>query len=429
MDTVTLKGGFVVTPGGVIESDVRVCGGRISGFGGMSRGEVLDCRGLYILPGFRDQHIHDSNGFFNYLDDPGRFSSVSRALARQGVTAYMISTFAAPIGRLLRYLESVKRYASSARNGVDGALLEGANVEGTFIRVDCAGAQPVEYIVPPNSPDARKILDSILEVDVVRLINIVPDYGTDLIRYASSRGVIVGCGHCKATAKQLSDAVEAGLKYIVHMTNGFMGQSFKPFDGGGTYEGALTLPLFVELIVDGYHVDLRYVSDIIWRRVQLGRAHEVIAVTDGIFPIPEEIPSGVFRLYSTLCRRSEDDGVFMVAGRVGEDGQVTSVPSNTLCSSKLTMDRAFENLINMFTVDFQGFMIDHRALSLHEALRYAAYFTSTNQSIMQGVDGLTGSVEVGKRADLTVLRIDGSPGEYRVEVEKTLVAGRVFDYG
>lgn len=429
MRSITLKDAFVVTPKGVLMSDLLVEDERISRIDvGLSEGQVLDCNGCYVLPGFRDQHIHDLKGFMKYADDPKRLSKVSRALASQGVTAFMISTVAAPVEDIVRYMRTMRDYIESRRNGLDGARLGGANVEGTFIREECAGAQPYEHIVPPNRPDARRVLEALIETGIVKLVNIIPDFGTDLIECAVSRGLIVGCGHCLATASQLAQAYKSGLRYIVHLTNGSMGNSFKPFYGGGTYEGALTLPLFVELIIDGYHVDIRYISDIIWRRIQQGRSHEVIAVTDGIFPVSEEIPKEEFKVFSTLCDDSEDGGVFVVKGRLDESGEVLPVAPSTLCSSKLTMDKAFENILNLFTIDFQGFMMDRKALPLHKAIQYASMFTSSNQALMQGVLGETGSIEVGKLADLAVLRLDGEPGRNKAKIEKTIVAGAIFDF-
>jgi len=426
MKSVVLKGASVVMPRTVSKADILIKDEKISRVApNLSGDENIDCRGCYVVPGFRDQHIHDINGFMKHIDNPERFAKVSEALAAQGVTAYMVATAAAPTEQLVTYLKTVKQYMLAGRNGLDGARVEGVNVEGTFIRKECAGAQPYEYIVPPNDPEAGKVLKMLLETDAVKLINIAPDFGTALIEEAVSQGVIVGCGHCLATAEQLEAGFRHGLKFIVHLTNGSMGRSFKPFSGGGTYEGALTLPLFVELIVDGYHVDFRYISDIIWRRVQQGRGHEIIAVTDGIFPIPEEIPEE-FRIYSTLCCKSADEGVFVVKGRLDKDGNILPVPRDTLCSSKLTMDKAFENLLNLLTTDFEGFMIDRKALTLEDALKYAAAFTASNQSLLQGTSNETGSIESGKLADLTVLVIKGQPGEYKVDVQMTLVGGQVF---
>jgi N-acetylglucosamine-6-phosphate deacetylase len=427
MSSFTLRGGWVLTPKGLSRTDVAVEGSRISKVcDGVRIGETIDCSGLFIVPGFRDQHIHDLIGS---LYDTGidRLSKVAKALVRHGVTSAKIATIAMPRDKLLSYLRNIRLYMSSERNGIDGTRIDGAHVEGTFIRAECGGAQPREYIVEPWEEGAAELLHEIAETHAVKLVNIVADFGSDLVEYASSIGLIVGCGHSKASARQLEEAWKKGLRYIVHITNGAMGQSFKPFDGGGTYEGALTLPLSLEIIVDGYHVDMRYVSDIIERRIQKGRAEDIIAITDAVFPIEEEIPKGEFEAFSVIGCRSDDGGVLLVKRYMDRGGVWRQPPPGTLFGSLLTMDKAFENLLNLFTRDFSGFMIDRPARSFDEALALASKFTSTNQSRLENLDSV-GAISDDYIADIAVLSIKGRPGAYRVNVAKTIVGGRLFDF-
>jgi N-acetylglucosamine-6-phosphate deacetylase len=427
MSSFTLRGGWVLTPKGLSRTDVAVEGSRIAKVcDGIRIGETIDCSGLFIVPGFRDQHIHDLIGS---LYDTGidRLSKVAKALVRHGVTSAKIATIAMPHDRLLSYLRNIRSYMSSWRNGIDGTRIDGAHIEGTFIRAECGGAQPREYVVEPWKEEAVELLDDIIETNAVKLVNIVADFGSDLIEYASSRGLIVGCGHSKASARQLEEAWKKGLRYIVHITNGAMGQSFKPFDGGGTYEGALILPLSLEIIVDGYHVDMRYVSDIIERRIQKGRIEDIITITDAVFPIEEEIPKGEFEAFSVIGCRSDDGGVLLVKCYMDRDGVWKQPPPGTLFGSLLTMDKAFENLLNLFTRDFSGFMIDRPARSFDEALALASKFTSTNQSRLEGLDSI-GTISDGCIADIAVLSIKGSLGTYRVNVAKTIVGGILFDF-
>jgi len=420
---VTLRNGFVLTERGFVKGNVNMDVGLIReiGYGARARGEVYDVEGLFVLPGFREQHMHDMLGMMRYVDRPERVGEVARRLVEQGVTAFKLATVAMPLEELLTYLSTCKKYMERPVEG--GARFEGVFLEGTFINRACAGAQPPEYIIHPDEPRARKVLDEIIGSGAVKLINIVPDFGVELIEYASSKGLIVGCGHCKASARQLAEAVKAGLRFIVHITNGGMGQSFKPFEGGGTYEGALELPVHVEIIVDGFHVDMRYVSDIIERRLQRGRMGEVIVVTDRLFPSPDEAPSGEFRMFSVVCRKSEEE-VLYTEGFYDEKDRFVKAPPYTLCGSLLTLPRAFENLVNLFTVYHSGFMIDVPARGLREAMWLASTFISSNQASLERRDDV-GSLEPGKRADLTILSVNGEPGEYKVRVEATIVDGKL----
>ncbi|MFH1158681.1 MAG: dihydroorotase [Pseudomonadota bacterium] len=54
-----LKNGSVVTPGGIVKTDIAVKNGRIAGLGDFSSAKkIIDCKNLHILPGVIDTHVH-----------------------------------------------------------------------------------------------------------------------------------------------------------------------------------------------------------------------------------------------------------------------------------------------------------------------------------------------------------------------------------
>ncbi|MEZ0224143.1 MAG: dihydroorotase [Alphaproteobacteria bacterium] len=56
-----LKNGRVVTPGGIVETDIAVRDGRIAEIGDVARApaqEIIDCKGLHVLPGVIDTQVH-----------------------------------------------------------------------------------------------------------------------------------------------------------------------------------------------------------------------------------------------------------------------------------------------------------------------------------------------------------------------------------
>ncbi len=427
MNPITLRGGRVVTSDKISNLNVVIENGHITEIGKNAKaGEVIDCNGLYILPGFRDQHVHDLIGSLSE-PNPGRLSEISFSLAMNGVASAKIATTSMPFDRLERYLKSIRNYMASQKNGKEGAKIEGVHLEGTFIRKDCSGAQPIEYIVEPCDTSAKDVFNLLYATEAIRLINIVPDFGSDLIEYAASKNLVVGCGHSKASANQLRDAWRKGLRYIVHITNGAMGQSFKPFDGGGTYEGALAIPLFVELIPDGYHIDIRYVSDIIERRIIQGRKHELIAVTDSVFPVKGEIPQGEFEYFSVVGSTNEKKSIILVKRYKDTDGSWKKPNFTTLFGSVLSMDKAFENLLNLFSSDISGYMIDRPARTFKEALLLASVMTSTNQTMLEGLADV-GTIKEGNKADITILSISGKGGSFRVKVMGTIVSGKLFKF-
>jgi dihydroorotase len=81
-----LKGGTVVNHDGEGVRDLAVASGRIAAIGevGASAAEVVDCRGLHVLPGVIDSHVHFREPGLTHKED---LESGSRGAVLGGVTA------------------------------------------------------------------------------------------------------------------------------------------------------------------------------------------------------------------------------------------------------------------------------------------------------------------------------------------------------
>jgi N-acetylglucosamine-6-phosphate deacetylase len=291
MTGMILKGGSIVTPKAVLQKDLLISDGLIHFMDGASGGglpagisprsvkkagvPVRDIQGKYVVPGFVDIHFHGYRLFeFTiglYDPETAGFDSSREAYTRGfrmlrgllpsfGVTGLYVGTFASDIENLERCFRHLREYLKESEKEISagpgrGTRLHGGLLEGTFLNPAMSGAQNPELVFEPSI----KTFDRIKDQGIIRLANVVPDSGKtscELIRSLTERGVIVGAGHTDATADQVYDAVEAGLKYIIHFTNGPTGGSYKPFGGGGAVEGILSSDdLMVELICDGYHVN------------------------------------------------------------------------------------------------------------------------------------------------------------------------------
>ena len=86
-DNLVISGGTVFTPDGPREVDVQVSDGVITGLvdGGISpqRARVVDARGMYVLPGAIDVHVHSRDPGFPDKED---FGTLTAAAAFGGVT-------------------------------------------------------------------------------------------------------------------------------------------------------------------------------------------------------------------------------------------------------------------------------------------------------------------------------------------------------
>ncbi len=83
-----LRGGTVITPFGALGTDVGVSAGRIAGLGAYSASsaeEVIDARGLFILPGVIDSQVHFREPGMQHKEN---LETGSRAAALGGVTTF-----------------------------------------------------------------------------------------------------------------------------------------------------------------------------------------------------------------------------------------------------------------------------------------------------------------------------------------------------
>lgn len=442
MTDMLITGARVVTSRGIVETDVAVRRGKIrlttaavapgsqkkmAARGEKKIGGAIDARGLYLLPGFIDMHTHGYAGFDFTLGvydvatdtfDASRERSLAalaayvRRMPSHGVTTSFLTTMAAETRTIRERLDLLKEFLKSPPTGT---RIPGAFLEGSFISDQMLGAMNPEFV---HAPDA-KLFDEMNASGVIRLALVAPDYGEPalaLVRHLTRRGIVAGAGHTAATGEQLVEARRAGLRYMVHFLNGPTGSSFKPFSGGGAVEGALGDDhLFVEQIADGYHIDPRYVREVLARK-GFGR---VVAVTDSMFAAGATGGRGGIKSFQV-------GGVF---GKVSPDGKYLQVVHNpkSLFGSCLDMPTACANLLSWLTQRMGGvWTAEHPALSLDEALVGVARMTSTNPSLLTGLDKELGVGEIadGRTADLVLAELSGKPGAYTLSVRRTWIAGR-----
>ncbi|MCZ6792167.1 MAG: amidohydrolase family protein [Planctomycetota bacterium] len=428
-----LRGARAVLPDGATDGAVSVVceGGRIRRIerqldvqaGPRDPGaEIVDVDGRWILPGLVDLQVNDIAWLARGLQDPaahaGRIREVLKHQVGRGVTGVVLATLAAPVEEVLAYLVGMKHVLDETEGPADAAFLGGL-VEGTFMNPECPGAHNPKWVLRPD----RALLDRFLATTAMRLVNIAPEMAedaVDLVRYATDRGVVVGCGHAKPHGERLREAVEAGLRYIIHLGNGPTGSNLKGFHDGGMLEESLRNDrLVVTLILDGYHIHPRLLRDWIARK----EVSRVVGVSDAGFATGP--PDGEFEVFGIRGRLSENREFLHVVRPPGSPApNPLSSDRVALFGSAIDQLGVLEFTLNLLSREMDGVHTRrHAAWPFARALEAAVAMTSTNPSRLLGLDD-RGRLEPDARADFLVARIDGTPGAYRVRVERTFLGGK-----
>ena len=335
--------------------------------------EIILPSGALVLPGFLDPHIHGAGGCDAMDGTKGSLDTIGATLAAEGTTGFLATTMTQSEEAILRALTAVREY-----RGGEGARLLGVHLEGPFLSPAYAGAQPAEYLVPPDTA----LFDRYQAASggKIRIVTVAPELAAarGFIRHLSDTGVVPSLGHSAATAEDVLGAISCGARSVTHTFNA---QSpFKHREIGLAGSALLRDELNCEIIADGIHVTF----DAIRLLVKNKPADKITLITDA------------------MRAKGCPDGESELGGQkvYVRDGQAR-LADGTLAGSVLKMNIAVRNMVKEVGVP----------------LPTAVDFATKNTAALLGISDMYGSIAPGKRADFTVLDED-----FRVLL--TVVGGR-----
>ncbi len=319
----------------------------------------------WICAGFIDIHTH---GLENYTaDSTDGTPGMAECAVKYGVTAFCPTLSCNSEKILLEQLFSIKESIAQQKSG---AKIAGIHMEGPWLNpLHCGGMAP-EMIRGASVAEAEKYLAA--ADGTLKIMTIAPEMpGADeVIKLLTGCGVRVSAGHTGLLPENYESAIAAGIRQFCHLFDTYA----LPEDHGGVRQAALTdLALCddrtaKEIIMDGCHVPPELV--ILARRA--AGAENIIAITDSLQGAGLEYgrfydPSGWYIIKAGDVARREAD--------------------NVIVGSSLTMNRAFYNMVSRF-----GFTPQEASLA-----------ASANPAAALGLSGITGSLQTGLLADITVL--------------------------
>jgi N-acetylglucosamine-6-phosphate deacetylase len=361
----------VVTPAGIVDKGwVWVKDGIIIEMGTHLNGnqphlqniETIDAKGGSVLPGFIDVHVHGGAGH-DFMDaNEDGLKAITKFHASHGTTSIVATTLTASRDELTAVLERVSSFMSTV---MPYSQVIGVHFEGPFINEKWKGAQNPAHII---SPKVEWLEDWVSRYPgIIKIQTLAPESegALDYIEKLAQNGIVPSCGHTDATYEQIIAAADRGLRHAVHAFNAMrMFHHREP----GTVGAVLTdARIVTEVIADGHHVHPAGIKLL----TSAKGTNNVILVTDAM--AGAGMPDGDYELGGLPVQMS--CGV----ARLKETGN--------LAGSTLTMISAVRYLVREIGV------------SLEDASRMA----SANPARQLGIDSITGTLEVGKAADLLLL--------------------------
>jgi N-acetylglucosamine-6-phosphate deacetylase len=351
--------------------------GRIESIGSQSAeaaasgaDQVLDFPEATLAPAFFDLHIHGAAGHDVMEATPEALASVGRLLAAHGTGSYLATTVTAPEDATLRSLSGLaKLIARPPARSQDGPVTWpiGIHLEGPFLSHAKRGVHPPALLVEPDIALFDRFYDA--GEGHVRLMTLAPELpgAAELAAHATSRGVRVSVGHSNATAAETRKVIAAGAVSATHTFNAMRALDHR--EPGILGVVLTTDSLFAEIICDGIHTTPEMVK--IWWRCK--GAERGILITDG------------------MSATGMPDGDYQLGGFTVQVANGRASMGDVLAGSVLTLDRALANFIA-----FTGGSVEE-GLGL----------LTTNPAAMTGLGGQTGSLEVGRPANLVVVDASG----------------------
>ncbi|MDF2726120.1 MAG: N-acetylglucosamine-6-phosphate deacetylase [Paenibacillus sp.] len=372
--TVILTNANIVTEQGVIEGgSIVLAEGKIAAIGQASDAaslhamgaETIDAAGGWVLPGFIDVHVHGGYGADFMEGTRESLDTITRFHNGHGTTSMLATTLTSPKEQLDHALEAVHAYR---QGDMPYAQVVGVHVEGPFINVKYKGAQNPAYIVPPQQ-------DWLVEWNgrfpgLIRQLSLAPETegALELIAWLRANGINAAAAHTDATYDQVIAAADAGLNQAVHTFNAMSPLHHR---NPGTVGAVMTDDrICAEVIADGVHVHPACIRLLLKTKT----ADNLVIITDAI------------------AGAGLDDGTYELGGLaiVVKDGVANLKEGNSLAGSTLTMIGALR------------YVVGHTGTTVPQASRYM----SGNPARQLGIFDKTGSLEVGKQADVLLIDAD-----------------------
>ncbi len=319
-------------------------------------------RETFILPGLVDIHLHGCMGvdFCDSVEEKGDgvLPAMCEYEAHAGVTSTCLTTMTYDEDRLIKIMQKARDF-SEGDHPLKNCMM-GVHLEGPFISREKCGAQNPKYIHSPDPAMLQRLQEA--SGGLIRLVAIAPEKEGALSCIKQGDGFRFSIAHTTADYETALSAIRAGANHVTHMYNA-MPQLLNRAPGviGAAFDEKDT---FVELIGDGIHVH----PAIIRATFSMFGSERIVLISD------------------SMEATGMPDGKYALGGQdVYKQGNLATLSDATIAGSVTDLFSCLKSVIAM-------------GIPKEDAIRCA----TINPARSVGIDGLVGSLEEGKRADLLI---------------------------
>lgn len=323
--------------------------------------EVIDAKGMYVVPGGVEMHVHGGGGrdFMEGTEDA--FREAIAAHAKHGMTSIFPTLSSSTVPMIEKAVETCNKLMAEK----DSPVL-GLHLEGHYLNIKKAGGQMPENIKDPDPNEYIPIVENspcLARWDAAPELPGAIQFG----KYCAAKGILPAIAHTQAEFKDVKAAYEAGFTHVTHFYNAMPGfHNKREYKYEGTVESVYLLDdMTVECVADGIHV-----PPTILRMVYKIKGVERMAlITDAL-----------------ACAASNSDKAFDPRVII-EDGVCKLSDRSALAGSIATTDRLIRTMVEQVEVP------------LEDAIRMVS---ETPAKIMHVYDR-KGSLAKGKDADILIM--------------------------
>lgn len=358
-----INNGKILTPNGwVLDHSLLIEDGKILDIAGslpIQGAEVVDARGMYIVPGYVAMNVYGAKGHTFNEGTEEAFDIITKSHLQHGATTIFPTLSPTTRDRIIELDELCSKMMEK-----DDTTIKGLHVVSPYLSEDMTKEQ---YNV--KNPDPAEYNIVLEKTKCIKRWDAAPELpGSSVLAKAiKEKGILPVISHTIAEYKEVLEGFEAGFTHTAQLYNAMPGfHKKREYKYEGTVESVYLIDdMTTEVIADGKHLPAT-----ILRLVYKIKGVEKLALVTAALAYAD---------YEGEV--NPDDNVYI------ENGVCKVKGVNHLAGSIATMDTLVQNMV----------------LKVGTTLRDAVRMASETPAKIMGIYDQVGSLEKGKEANVLIL--------------------------